>query len=43
MRALDNGMRIAVVRVDSIPLGVDTPAELEQARQVLKARKDIES
>jgi 3-deoxy-manno-octulosonate cytidylyltransferase (CMP-KDO synthetase) len=38
MRALDNGMKIAVVRVDSIPLGVDTPAELEQARQILKAR-----
>ncbi|MGQ0484010.1 MAG: 3-deoxy-manno-octulosonate cytidylyltransferase, partial [Hyphomicrobiales bacterium] len=28
MRALDNGMRIAVVRVDTVPLGVDTPAEL---------------
>lgn len=38
MRALDNDMRIAVVRVDSVPLGVDTPAELEQARQILKAR-----
>jgi 3-deoxy-manno-octulosonate cytidylyltransferase (CMP-KDO synthetase) len=37
MRALDNGMRIAVVRVDSVPLGVDTPAELEIARQMLKA------
>lgn len=36
MRALDNGMRIAVVRVDALPLGVDTPAELEQARQLLK-------
>ena len=29
MRALDNGMRIAVVRVDSVPLGVDAPADLE--------------
>ncbi len=38
MRALDNGMTIAVVRVDTIPLGVDTPAELEIARQMLKAR-----
>lgn len=37
MRALDNGMSIAVVRVDSVPLGVDTPADLEAARQVLKA------
>jgi 3-deoxy-manno-octulosonate cytidylyltransferase (CMP-KDO synthetase) len=37
MRALDNGMKIAVVRVDTVPLGVDTPAELEAARRVLKA------
>jgi 3-deoxy-manno-octulosonate cytidylyltransferase (CMP-KDO synthetase) len=36
MRALDNGMRIAVVRVDTVPLGVDTPAELEIARQLLR-------
>lgn len=36
MRALDNGMSIAVVRVDSVPLGVDTPADLEAARQTLK-------
>lgn len=36
MRALDNGMKIAVVRVDSTPLGVDTPADLEQARRLLK-------
>jgi 3-deoxy-manno-octulosonate cytidylyltransferase (CMP-KDO synthetase) len=39
MRALDNGMRIAVVSVDTVPLGVDTPAELEQARRMLKDRK----
>lgn len=37
MRALDNGMSIAVVRVDSVPLGVDTPADLDAARQMLKA------
>ena len=36
MRALDNGMRIAVVRVDAVPLSVDTPAELEQARRVMR-------
>lgn len=36
MRALDNAMKIAVVRVDSIPLGVDTPADLERARRILK-------
>lgn len=38
MRALDNGMKIAVVRVDSVPLGVDTPADLELARRLLKAK-----
>jgi 3-deoxy-manno-octulosonate cytidylyltransferase (CMP-KDO synthetase) len=37
MRALDNNMKIAVVRVDSLPLGVDTPADLEAARLMLKA------
>jgi 3-deoxy-manno-octulosonate cytidylyltransferase (CMP-KDO synthetase) len=36
MRALDNGMRIVAVRVDTVPLGVDTPAELEQARRMLR-------
>ena len=36
MRALDNGMRIVVVQVDAVPLGVDTPAELETARKMLR-------
>jgi len=36
MRALDNGMSIVVVRVESVPLGVDTPAQLETARQMLR-------
>ena len=36
MRALDNGMRIVVVRVETVPLGVDTPDELEIARQMLR-------
>jgi 3-deoxy-manno-octulosonate cytidylyltransferase (CMP-KDO synthetase) len=36
MRALDDGMKIVVVRVDTVPLGVDTPAELEIARQTLR-------
>lgn len=36
MRAMDNGMRIAVVRVDTVPLGVDTPTELETARRMLR-------
>jgi 3-deoxy-manno-octulosonate cytidylyltransferase (CMP-KDO synthetase) len=39
MRALDNGMKIAVVKVDSVPLGVDTPADLEMARRMLKGSK----
>jgi 3-deoxy-manno-octulosonate cytidylyltransferase (CMP-KDO synthetase) len=37
MRALEAGMKIAVVRVDAVPLGVDTPADLEAARRMLKA------
>ena len=36
MRALDNGMRIVVVRVDTVPLGVDTPEDLEIARRMLR-------
>ncbi len=36
MRALDNGMKIAVVQVDSNPLGVDTPQDLDVARRLLK-------
>ncbi len=39
MRALDNGMKIAVVRVDAVPLGVDSPADLEAARLALKEKK----
>jgi 3-deoxy-manno-octulosonate cytidylyltransferase (CMP-KDO synthetase) len=36
LRALDAGMRIDVAIVDSVPLGVDTPEELEKARQLLR-------
>lgn len=36
LRALENGMRIDVAIVDAVPLGVDTPADLERARQLLK-------
>jgi 3-deoxy-manno-octulosonate cytidylyltransferase (CMP-KDO synthetase) len=36
MRALDAGMKIAVVKVDTVPLGVDTPEHLEQARELLR-------
>ena len=38
MRALDNDMRMAVVRVDSVPLSVDTPADLEAARAILRKK-----
>lgn len=37
LRALEAGMRIDVAIVDSVPLGVDTPADLERARRVLSA------
>ena len=37
LRALENGMRIDVALVDTIPLGVDTPADLEKARELLSA------
>ena len=35
LRALENGMRIEAARVDTLPLGVDTPADLERARALL--------
>jgi 3-deoxy-manno-octulosonate cytidylyltransferase (CMP-KDO synthetase) len=35
LRALEAGMRIDACSVDVVPLGVDTPADLEQARRVL--------
>ncbi len=35
LRALEAGMRIDVALVDTVPLGVDTPAELERARAAL--------
>jgi 3-deoxy-manno-octulosonate cytidylyltransferase (CMP-KDO synthetase) len=35
LRALEAGMRIDVAIVDSVPLGVDTPEELAQARAAL--------
>jgi len=36
LRALEAGMRIDAVRVDTVPLGVDTPADLERAREILQ-------
>jgi len=35
LRALEAGMRIDVTIVDNVPRGVDTPADLETARQIL--------
>jgi 3-deoxy-manno-octulosonate cytidylyltransferase (CMP-KDO synthetase) len=35
LRALDNGMRIDVAIVDAVPLGVDTPDDLDRARALL--------
>jgi 3-deoxy-manno-octulosonate cytidylyltransferase (CMP-KDO synthetase) len=37
LRALDAGMRIDVALVDTVPLGVDTPADLERARALIGA------
>jgi 3-deoxy-manno-octulosonate cytidylyltransferase (CMP-KDO synthetase) len=38
LRALEAGMRIDVRIVRSVPLGVDTPEDLERARKLLSAR-----
>ncbi len=35
LRALEAGMTIRVARVDSVPLSVDTPGDLEKARAIL--------
>jgi len=36
LRAIEAGMRVDVTIVESVPLGVDTPAELERARKILQ-------
>lgn len=36
LRALEAGMRIDAVAVDDVPLGVDTPEDLERAREMLR-------
>jgi 3-deoxy-manno-octulosonate cytidylyltransferase (CMP-KDO synthetase) len=36
LRALEADMRIDAIVVDAVPLGVDTPEDLERARQMLK-------
>ncbi|MCC7168324.1 MAG: 3-deoxy-manno-octulosonate cytidylyltransferase [Rhodospirillales bacterium] len=35
LRALENGLRIDVALVDTVPFGVDTPADLDRARRLL--------
>ena len=37
LRALEAGMRIDAAIVDTVPLGVDTPEDLETARRILQA------
>ena len=39
LRALEAGMRIDATIVDSVPLGVDTPVDLERAREMLGGGK----
>lgn len=39
LRAIEDGMRIDVALVDDVPLGVDTPHDLERARAILAARR----
>ena len=39
LRALEAGMRIDVAIVDTVPLGVDTPADLERARLLLAPQR----
>jgi len=39
LRALEAGMRIDVAIVDTVPLGVDTPQDLETARIMLKGER----
>jgi 3-deoxy-manno-octulosonate cytidylyltransferase (CMP-KDO synthetase) len=37
LRALEAGLRVDVAIVDTVPLGVDTPEDLERARKILSA------
>jgi 3-deoxy-manno-octulosonate cytidylyltransferase (CMP-KDO synthetase) len=39
LRALEAGMLIHVGLVDTVPLGVDTPPDLERARELLQSRR----
>ena len=39
LRALEAGMTIVVRIVDAVPLGVDTPADLERARRTARSER----
>jgi 3-deoxy-manno-octulosonate cytidylyltransferase (CMP-KDO synthetase) len=39
LRALEAGMRIDAIVVDDVPLGVDTPHDLERAREIIATRR----
>lgn len=39
LRALEAGMSVAVAQVDTVPYGVDTPADLDRARADMKQRE----
>lgn len=41
LRALENGMRIDAIEVAEVPLGVDTPEDLERAWEMLRARATV--
>ena len=38
LRAVEDGMRIDIIVVEDVPLGVDTPHDLDRARAILKSR-----
>lgn len=39
LRALENGIGIGLATVDSVSIGIDTPADLDRVRQLLENRK----
>lgn len=41
LRALEAGMRIDAMVVDTVPLGVDTPKDLERARKFLASKQGL--
>lgn len=41
LRAVEDGMRIDIIVVDDVPLGVDTPHDLERARAMLATRAGV--